>query len=399
MSQKTKMATASHSGGAGALEHLARTLHEQLAEAQPKLITVFTGPRLPLGEICAHFKRLHPAATVLGATALGEFNEAAETQGGIAVSAIAGGFEVLASLELGIKEDVEGTVERCLADMDQERLSPYAYKTAILLLDGLAGKGEETTLTAALALGDGYRVTGGCAGEDFATGATAVALDERAAPTNGLVIALIGTHKPLGIAMDHGMEAISEPLRVTKAAGNVVLEVEGRPAWDVWKEITAPHASEQGLDLEALNTNADVQTYLSHFQLGLSTGKAGERLKIRWPAGLTPEGGIAFASGIPEGCVIRITKGSVKSHIASATRAAVQARALAGTKLAGALVFDCGIRKVTLGDRFFDAVKAISSALDGVPLAGFETFGEVALEPGDFSGFHNTSTVVLAFPE
>ena len=77
----------------------------------------------------------------------------------------------------------------------------------------------------------------------------------------------------------------------------------------------------------------------------------------------------------------------------------MQARALAGTKLAGALVFDCGIRKVTLGDRFFDAVKAISTALDGVPLAGFETYGEVALEPGDFSGFHNTSTVVLAFPE
>ena len=210
-----------------------------------------------------------------------------------------------------------------------------------------------------------------------------MALDERAAPTNGLVIALIGTREPLGIAMDHGMEAISEPLRVTKAAGNVVLEVEGRPASDIWKEITAPHASEQGLDLEALNTNADVQTYLSHFQLGLSTGKAGERLKIRWPAGLTPKAGIAF-SGIPEGCVIRITKGSVKSHIASATRAAVQARALAGTKLAGALVFDCGIRKVTLGDRFFDAVKAISSALHGVPLAGFETFGEVALEPGNF---------------
>ena len=143
MSQKTKMATASHSGGAGALEHLARTLHEQLAEAR-RVSSPFSRARgFPSGKSVHTSSASHPAATVLGATALGEFNEAAETQGGIAVSAIAGGFEVLASLELGIKEDVEGTVERCLADMDQERLSPYAYKTAILLLDGLAGEGEE----------------------------------------------------------------------------------------------------------------------------------------------------------------------------------------------------------------------------------------------------------------
>jgi methyl-accepting chemotaxis protein len=34
-----------------------------------------------------------------------------------------------------------------------------------------------------------------------------------------------------------------------------------------------------------------------------------------------------------------------------------------------------------------------------VPVAGFETYGEIALDVGDMSGFHNTTTVVLAFPE
>ena len=32
------------------------------------------------------------------------------------------------------------------------------------------------------------------------------------------------------------------------------------------------------------------------------------------------------------------------------------------------------------------------------PLAGFETYGEIALDAGDMSGFHNTTTVVLALP-
>lgn len=36
--------------------------------------------------------------------------------------------------------------------------------------------------------------------------------------------------------------------------------------------------------------------------------------------------------------------------------------------------------------------------LGGAPLAGFETYGEIALDAGDMSGFHNTTSVVLAFP-
>ena len=41
-------------------------------------------------------------------------------------------------------------------------------------------------------------------------------------------------------------------------------------------------------------------------------------------------------------------------------------------------------------DRFYE--------LGGVPIAGFETYGEIALDAGDLSGFHNTTTVVLAIP-
>jgi len=41
----------------------------------------------------------------------------------------------------------------------------------------------------------------------------------------------------------------------------------------------------------------------------------------------------------------------------------------------------------------------MSEELGGVPLAGFETYGEIALAAGDMSGFHNTTSVVLAFPE
>jgi methyl-accepting chemotaxis protein len=81
----------------------------------------------------------------------------------------------------------------------------------------------------------------------------------------------------------------------------------------------------------------------------------------------------------------------------SARRAAEQARARLGQTVGGALVFDCICRNLILGDRFAQALGHMHDALDRAPMSGFETYGEVALDATDFSGFHNTTSVVLAF--
>ena len=120
---------------------------------------------------------------------------------------------------------------------------------------------------------------------------------------------------------------------------------------------------------------------------------------IRAPLSRAADGSLGFACAIPEGAEFCITESVPDAQIESARHAAMQARERAGAKLAGAIVFDCICRNLILGDRFSDAVDAIGAELGGVPLAGFETYGEIALAAGDMSGFHNTTTVVLAVPE
>lgn len=61
-------------------------------------------------------------------------------------------------------------------------------------------------------------------------------------------------------------------------------------------------------------------------------------------------------------------------------------------------MFDCACRKLLLGEQFVSAVHNISQELGDVPVAGFESYGEIALTDGEMSGFHNTTTVLLAFP-
>jgi methyl-accepting chemotaxis protein len=223
---------------------------------------------------------------------------------------------------------------------------------------------------------------------------TTVSCGPRAA-SDAVVIAQIFSKAPLGLGVCHGHRPLSTPLRVTKAHGNVVEEIEGRPAWDVWRESTRSAAKAQGIDVDAL-ASSDETSFLLRFEAGLA---AGAEYKIRAPLSRTAAGAISFACGVPEGAVIRITESAPKDQVASAREAARRAKAkLDGRAAAGAIVFDCICRNLILNDEFGGAVRGMVDELGGVPIAGFETYGEIALDAGDMSGFHNTTSVVLAFP-
>jgi methyl-accepting chemotaxis protein len=98
--------------------------------------------------------------------------------------------------------------------------------------------------------------------------------------------------------------------------------------------------------------------------------------------------------------VLRVMESPKEGQIISARKAAEAAiKASRGAKIAGAIVFDCVCRAVILGDDFSKAVAGIKDVIGNVPLIGFETYGEIAMELGQLSGFHNTTTVVLLIPE
>jgi methyl-accepting chemotaxis protein len=300
---------------------------------------------------------------------------------------------VFAGIGSGVRASPERAVERAASGLPRS-VQGYPHRTGVLLIDTMAGNCEEVTLMTAAALGADLPLAGGGAGDDLAMKSTTVSCGARAA-TDAVVIAQIFSKTPLGLGVCHGHRPLSTPLRVTKAHGNVVQEIEGRPAWDVWRERTRDVAMTHGLDVDKLGP-ADEGGFLLTFEAGLA---AGREYKIRAPLARTPEGAIRFACGVPEGAVIRITESAPREQIESAREAARRARAKLGDEHpAGAIVFDCICRNLILREGFDDAIRGMSEELGGVPLAGFETYGEIALDAGDMSGFHNTTSVVLAFP-
>ena len=88
-----------------------------------------------------------------------------------------------------------------------------------------------------------------------------------------------------------------------------------------------------------------------------------------------------------------------EDQILSAKKAAEMAlKAARGAKLAGVIIFDCACRAMILKDKFPQAVEEMKKIFKSIPMIGFETYGEIAMEMGQLSGFHNTTTVIMLVP-
>ncbi len=394
MPMPTRIATAIARGApAAAASKLKEELFAKLEGAPPVLVVVFASTEQPLAEIVRTLAPAVGSALLLGASTAGEFTEKGDAKGSVCAFALAGDYKVFAGIGRSLKQAPAQAVRQALEGLPRS-VPGYDHRTGILLLDPLAGNGEEVTLLTASQLGVDQPLVGGAAGDDLQMKCTVVSCGGEAA-SDAVVIAQIFSKERLGLGVCHGHTPLSPPLHVTRARGNVVEQINGRPAWDVWLEQTRSRASERGVDLSKM-TAEEEGGYLLRYEAGLAAGK---ELKIRAPLSRNQDGAISFACGMPEGTEFRITESAPESQIASAREAARRARAqLGGRPASGALVFDCICRNLILGAGFSSAVRGMSEELGGAPLAGFETYGEIALDAGDLSGFHNTTSVVLAFP-
>ncbi len=198
------------------------------------------------------------------------------------------------------------------------------------------------------------------------------------------------SEKPWGVGVGHGLRPTTKPMRVTKAEDNVVLQVNGAPAFDIYRT----HAAQRGVKL----TPANASPYMIANELGIHFFDRVTR--ARAPLSVGEDGSLNCAAAIPEGAMVSILDGDPESMVAAASSAAEEARDhLEGSKAAGVLVFDCVCRGMILKDDFQREIVAVRKVFGEVPVAGFLTYGEIARYTGRLEGWHNSTAVVVAIPE
>lgn len=362
----------------------------------PDFVLVFSSATYDYEQVLYGVRVVVRDATLMGCSSAGEFTESTVESGSVAVSAIASDeMRFFTGLGRGISEDVTGAVAAAAADLPTE-VEGYPYLTGINLHDGLAGRAEEIVMLAYQHLPMPF--VGGSAADDLALERTYVFAGDEVA-TDAVALGVVASKKPLSQSVNHGHEPISEPFEVTRVEGNVVHELDGRPAFEVWRDAVRGRAREvYGVDVVEVRADDPVLgELLTRFEFGIETGDGD--YKVRWP-GPTPDasGPLHFAATIPEGTELRIMHSPKDEQIESAREAGRTAAELADGEVAGALVFDCVCRAAILGEEFEAAVEAIADAVEA-PLAGFETYGEVCLRENEMRMYHNTTSSIVVIPE
>ncbi len=397
----TKFATGLSKGDAMAAKEAVMQAKEKLGGARVNLSIVYPSSVYDHREVVDVVREATNNAPLIGSSSAGEFTEDKVESGSIAVGLLSSDdIKIFTALVEGVKEAPEVAVREVVTKLP-DNVEGYPYLTTILLVDGLSGVGEEVALLASYLFGKEQRIVGGMAGDDFKMERTVVFSDDNVC-TNALSVCLLASKMPLFTGVKHGHTPLSRVLKITRAEGNVLYEINNRPAWEIWKEETAEAARKRGIDVEQFKTPAEVGQFFASHTLGLTTEKEGE-YKIRCPSGINDDGSINFHCGIAEGANFCIMQGSNLEKqinaVEEAARIAKQSAESAGySEFAGILVFECAVRKLMLGDRFSEAVDCFKKVLPAVPLIGYEAYGEICMEPGQFSGFHNTTSVVLVIP-
>lgn len=352
---------------------------------------VFCSPTLSLEDALGMALEMEPEAAWLGCTTAGQFTEEGLIERGLVVLLMA---SEDTEQELRFSEhsgsSVEAFHELCGGIRDQARLARNRGRgivTTVALVDGLSGEGERVVERVYGELSACGEVVGGAAGDDGKFVRTMVGAGQRVS-ARGAALLHVFSSRRWGLGVDHGLRPATPTMRVTRASGNVVYEIDGRPAFDVYRD----YAKQKGIDLRPENAGA----FFINNELGLMLFN--ELRKARAPLS-SKDGSLTCAAEVPQGAGVCILDGSRGDLLAAAERAAREASERLGRhRAAGILLFDCICRGTILGGDFRREILAIRRVFPGIPLAGFLTYGEIARYSGRLDGWHNTTAVVTAIP-
>jgi len=304
-----------------------------------------------------------PQTPVVGCTTAGEFSDGAGGEGGISAvafppEAVPHTYSALADFSDGVEAGIAGAVDRleeqcgsALRDLDPERWIGF------VLIDGLHGSEE----AANIALGDAapfMSFVGGSAGDNLEFAQPRVFCDGRETD-NGAVLLLCESAVPFTVFKTCSFTPTSHEWSITRAdeASRTVFEVNGEP-------ILSAYAGALGVTPESL----DASVFMAH-PVGIMIDEAPW---IRSPQQQLEDGGLKFYCSILEGMDVHVMD---STDLVGDTRDAfAAAREELGGTVSGAVLFNCILRRLeldALGKN--DEFRAI---FDGVPAAGFHTYGE-----------------------
>jgi hypothetical protein len=360
----------------------------------PGLGFVFASPGHDLATVLARARKLVPGADFVGCSTAGELTERGLTHRGVASLLISWSqsahlLEVAPTMGNDAGELSRRLCARFAEVWQQQRAAGRSHSISVLLGDGLSPTFEKLVVQLRRTTRPAQQIVGGGAADEGALSRTHVGANGKSFAGGALALHVFSRAR-WGVGVEHGVQAMTAPMTVTRSDGNLVAEIDGEPALEVYRRYAAARGEQFEGDA--------VPKFLIENELGVLLFE--DIVRIRAPIRVEPDGSLFFAGEVPEGSRVCIVRADPEQMLEAASRAArTAAEGLRGARAAGVLVFSCTCRALRLGARYADEIECLRRVFPNVPIAGFSSYGEIARTDAKLDGYHNSTIVVAAIPE
>ena len=362
---------------------MARALSKDLGR-KPDVCWLFASPHKDLENLVRGVVRVLGHRNLVGCTSDGEISNQGFHTGSVVLAGIATDlidFQVVSTSNLGLDSEEAG---KRLA----QKLSP-GVKFLQVFSDGLTGNGCALLRGIARVLGPHIPVAGGSAADDGKFEQTWQFSGDEVLTDGAVAIGLYGDFH-LGTGVASGWSPVGIEKKVTRAKGNIIYELNGQPALEVYQRFLGKHAEK----LPRVGVE-----YPLALMCPVETTAEDDYCLFRATVSVNHEGGsLIFAGEVPEGTKVRLTCADRTSVLKAVKIAAENARReLEGRTPLIIFLYSCMARKILLGRYTREELHLVREIIGGdIPVVGFYTYGEYCrIKPEGPNLLHN-ETVALS---
>ncbi len=332
----------------------------------------------------AELAAAYPNSLIAGCSSSGEIfkDEVCDESLSVAVARFEKSQIRMASVAIADAAESYSAGQRLAKELQGEGLN-----NVLVLSDGLNVNGTDLVRGLNEVFGKDVVVTGGLAGDGSRFERTWVIADDKPQAKVISAIAFYGDNLQVGHGSKGGWDIFGPERRVTKSDGNVLYELDGKPALALYKEYLGDRAD--GLPATGLL-----------FPLAIRE-RDDERQLVRTILAVDEEkNSLTFAGDVPQGWHAQLMKANFDRLVGGASDAAVLTAEGAGDGATLAIAISCVGRRLVLGERTEEEVEATLEALPaGTVQVGFYSYGELSPVAVGMCDLHNQTMTLTAIRE
>ncbi|MBT8310507.1 MAG: hypothetical protein HKN96_12550 [Flavobacteriaceae bacterium] len=326
----------------------------------------------------------YPDAIIVGCSTAGEINDVQVVDNTVSLSAVQMEKVQLRS-ESVILDDMKNSYKT--GQELAKKLHADNLSHSFILSDGLNVNGADL-VSGLKSVITNTSITGGLAGDAGAFKETFVIDGGEMKDKTVVGVGFYGDQLKVGHSSKGGWDSFGIERLVTKSEKNILYELDGKPALELYKSFLGEEA-------------ANLPSSGLLFPLSMRLNESSKPL-VRTILGINEEDqSLTFAGNINQGSYVRLMKANVDRLINGAENSAILAAESIQEEAELAILISCVGRRLVLKQLIEEEVEAVRFVLGHKPkITGFYSYGEIAPH-GEFSSceLHNQTMTITTLSE